>query len=102
MPDERFRVECVYHLTFREIAMCVFASASASASSFHSFSAVHVVRSALAFERILDRSRIEAFYEDDFLVLEGHADCVEAIDRAMELARSLTSCHVVNHIEAAY
>ena len=82
--------------------MCVFTNASSYAPSNHSFSAVHVVRSALAFERILERSRIEAFYEDDLLVLEGRADCYEAIERALELARSLTNCQVVNHIEAAY
>lgn len=82
--------------------MCVFSAASSYSPSFHSFSAVHVVRSALAFERILERSTIEAFYEDDRLVLEGRADCIEAIDRALELARSLTGSQVVNHIEPAY
>jgi hypothetical protein len=82
--------------------MCFFTNVSNSTAALHSFSAVHVVRSALAFERILEHSRIEAFYEDEFMVLEGQADSIEAIDRAMELARSLTNCPVLNHIEAAY
>lgn len=82
--------------------MSVFSSAVCHAPPHQNFSAVHVIRSALAFERLLESSRIEAFYDNNAVVLEGRADSYEAIDKALELARSLTDCHVVNHIEAAY
>lgn len=82
--------------------MSVFSLAASSSPSFQNFSAVHIVRSALAFERGLERSSIKAVYEENSVVLKGRADSYEAIDRAMELARSLTNCRVVNNIEAAY
>jgi hypothetical protein len=102
MENERFFIEYVDFHSSGDVAMSVFASATSFTPSMQNFSAVHVIRSALAFERILERSTIEAFYDENSVVLEGRADSYEAIDKALELARSLTDCQVVNHIEAAY
>lgn len=82
--------------------MSIFGSPTASFAGAPSFSAIHIIRSALAFDRSLENSKIDADQENEFVVLKGSANSFEAIDRAMELARSLTGCQVVNHIQPNY
>ena len=82
--------------------MSIFAGFSSVAAPHYNVSAITEIRSALAYDRVLDASSIDAEFEDDFVVLKGHACSFEAIDRAVELAKSLSSVPVLNQIDPNY
>lgn len=82
--------------------MSIFAGFASAAVPRYDVSAITAIRSALAYDRVLDTSSIDAEFESDFVVLKGQARSFEAIDRAVELARSLSSAPILNQINPDY
>lgn len=60
------------------------------------------ITSALAYENGLENSNISASVENDTVYLVGSANSFEAIDIAINLASSISSCRVLSRVEQCY